>query len=121
MTATLEPVQIAQRVDQKAALMDKLGTQLAQIRHELEPVEEAHDQHVENFVCDLWDQHVNGKRWPGEDVRLALARKDMDPQLRGAYIRLKNLERRCLDAIDREKSAIGALRSVLSAQKEGIV
>ena len=120
---TLEPTLIAQRVDEKAGNMDKLGGELAKIRHELEPVELEHDQQVENFVADLWDQHVSGDvpRWPGEDVRLALARRSMDPQLRGAYIRLKNLERRCRDAIEREKESIGGLRSILSAQKEGLI
>lgn len=120
---SLEPVQVVQKLDQLSAGLDKLGGQLAEVRTELDPVEKLHDEHVESFVAGLWDRHVSGeiKKWPGEDVRLALARREMDTAVRGKFAQLKQRERRLVDAIARTKEQIGAYRSILSAQKEGLI
>lgn len=120
---TMAPVQVVQKLDQLASGMDKLGSELAAVRVELEPCERIHDDFVADYVAGLWDKHVAGeiKKWPGEDVRLALARRAMDTQTRGKYARLKNLERRIQEAIARTKEEIGAYRSILSAQKEGLI
>jgi DNA anti-recombination protein RmuC len=123
VTEGLEPIQIVQRLDASAGRMEKLGRELAKIRKQLEPVQSEYDEFMESFVAGLWDEYTKGdiSRFPGEDVRQALARRRMDTELRGKYARLKDQERRCKDAIDRLKESIGAYRSILSAQKEGLV
>jgi hypothetical protein len=119
----LEPVQVVQHLNALAGGLEKLGAELAEIRGKLEPVQTVYDDHIENFITGLWDQYTKGeiKKWPGEDVRVALAHKELDTGTRGAYVSLKDQERRCLDAIGRAKESIGAYRSILSAQKEGLI
>lgn len=119
----LEPVQVVQRLNALAGQLEERGSDLAKIRRKLEPVEQKYDEHMEGFVAGLWDQYAKGEinRFPGEDVRRALAHKDLDVKLRGEYVTLKDRERRCVDAIGRLKESIGAYRSILSAQKEGLI
>lgn len=119
----LEPAQVVQRLDQMAGELENLAGRLDEIRQEFEPIQKDYDRHVEDYIVGLWDDYTKGeiKKWPGEDVRLALAHKEMDTALRGAYVRLKNDERHVLDAMGRAKEMIGAYRSILSAQKEGLV
>ena len=120
----LEPAEVVRLLDEKAREMDNLGRQLGEIRQALEPVQGEYDEHLEAFVAGLWDRYLNGElkgRFPGEDVRVALAHRELDTELRGRYTLLKDRERRCLDAIGRAKESIGAYRSILSAQKEGLI
>jgi phytoene dehydrogenase-like protein len=120
---TLEPIQVVQKLDETASKLEKRGQDLAKIRRKLEPIQAKYDEHMEGFVAGLWDQYAKGeiRSFPGEDVRRALAHKDLDVKLRGEYVSLKDQERRCRDTIDRLKESIGAYRSILSAQKEGLV
>lgn len=122
-TQTVEPVQVIQTLNRLSGGLEQLGVELANIETELEPVQKAHDTFVEDFKAGLWEQHLAGelKRMPAEDVRLALAYKQMPTTLRGKFAGLKQRRERCLNAISRTRAQIEANRSILSALKEGIV
>lgn len=123
MTATLEPTQVVQRLDEKAAEMDTLAASLADIREGLDPLERTVDSHVDTFVANLWDDYVAGtvKKWPGEDVRRALAFRELDDDTRNEYIRLKRDEKFTTSEIARVEGTVSAYQSILSAQKAGLV
>lgn len=119
----LEPAQVVQRLDALAGGLDKLGGELAEIDKQLEAVSAEYDRFVENFKAGLWRRHVDGdlKRLPPEDIRLALAHKDMPTGLLGSYTQLRLRRDRAQQAIRRTQSQVDSYRSILSAQKEGLV
>lgn len=123
MTATLEPIQIAQRLDEKAAEMDALAASLSDIREQLDPLEREVDAHLDIFVANLWDEYVAGKvkKWPGEDVRRALAFRELETDTRAEYTRLKRDEGFTKSEIARIEGTVSAYQSILSAQKAGLV
>lgn len=119
----LEPHEVVQRLDAKAGALEADAASLADIRERLDPVEQRHDEFIRDFIAGMWDDYIEGKlkKWPGEDIRLALAYREMDITLRNDYRRLKADERHIIDSMGRAKEMIGAYRSILSAQKEGLV
>lgn len=123
MTATLEPIQVVQRLDEKAAEMDNLAASLSDIREKLNPIEHDVDSHIEEFIANLWDDYVAGnvKKWPGEDVRRALAFRKLAAEVRGEYVRLKRDEKFTKAEIERLEGTVSAYQSILSAQKAGLV
>ena len=90
----------------------------AKRQRKLEPVENTHDEFVDNFITGLWDKHAAGDaKWPGEDVRLKLARREMAPEPLGQYLGLIRSKSRLEARIKSLTTEIGARRSLLSALK----
>src|SRR6185369_14917848 len=76
-----------------ASELDAISKQLVQTENAIGELEPLYEEHIENYVAELWDECVRDeKKFPPKDVRDSLAIKAMDPELRRnyrAYIRLR--------------------------------
>lgn len=101
-----------------AAELDRRSNELADTERSLEPAERAYDEWIEDFTADLWDQHQDSdSRFPGEQVRMALARRAMPRKLRDEHAVLMAKRRRIEKRIGSLKTQVSAQQSILSALK----
>lgn len=107
------------RLDGHSVELDSLSKALAEVGRRLEPVELEYDEFIENFEVGLFlrSQEENGPKMPSEAIRLALARREMKPELLGAHEGLRRKRERLRQRIGDLKATIEADRSILSALK----
>lgn len=111
------PVVMA-RLDALVSELDKWSKAYDRGLEAFGAVDERYEQAIEDYVAGLWDAHEsNGAKWPGEDARLMLARRAMDPTLRGEHARMTRDLKRCQRRISALRAEASALQSILSALK----
>ena len=106
------------KLDAQAQELDKLSRELGQTERDLAPVEECYESYLDTFETGLWDLHVAGDKLPPAEIRLRLARREMDKALLGEYSALIRKRKRLEKRIKALGSAIDAQRSILSALKQ---
>lgn len=106
-------------LDQAAGALDALGKELEAAHIDLGDAETVYEEQLDEALLALVDEYNDlGKRLPGEDVRLALARKRIDFALYSTYRKAKrrveglNLHSRKLE------TAISARQSTLKGMRE---
>lgn len=101
-----------------ASELDAISKQLVQTENAIGELEPLYEEHIENYVAELWDECVRDeKKFPPKDVRDSLAIKAMDPELRRnyrAYIRLRVKTKQRLSDL---REIVAAQRSIVSAAK----
>lgn len=107
-------------LDDKRRELGKRSDELADVNRKLEPVKRDHDEFVSNYKAGLWDKLINGEinKLPAEDIRDALALREMPTDLRGPYLQLTESRDRLRKRISDLRLEVEALRSVLSAEKD---
>ena len=113
-----DPVTIMAELDAATQELDDLSTKLAKVERDLAPieleVEEFRAQHEEG----LWHLHLEGAKFPPEQLRLRLANRAMDADLLGRYSALVGSRRRMEKRISSLKAVINAKQTIISALKE---
>lgn len=106
-------------LDRVVAELDADSRSLAEAQDELEPVQRAYRDFIEHHTCVLYDQATtNGKRLPGDkDLREMLARRAMDPHIRGQHDVLVHRREKLQDRIRDLRAEADAYRSLLSAAR----
>ena len=116
---TIVPATVMNELNALASESGDLAGKLHKLQRAFEPIEEEHDNFVSDFVTGLWAQHCDGKaKWPGEEVRLMLARQAMPPDLYGRYTAHKKSIDRIRTRMRSLRLEADARRSILSALKE---
>lgn len=116
-----EPLQVLHQLNDHAEELNGLSLKLAELERNLAPVEMEYEEFIAAYEEGLWDQHVHGAKLPPALLRERMARRAMSPDLLGRYMGLVNSRKRMEQRIASLKKTIEAKRSILSAQKEGIV
>lgn len=114
-----DPVGVMNELDRLAREIDQRSTDLANCERQLVPVEDAYEQFMENFIAGMFEDQ-DGGRLPGEDVRRALAHKQLrkiDAGLLGSHRELTRRRKRLEKRLGSLKTAVDAQRSILSALK----
>lgn len=121
MTALPQPSEVIEFLDTAAGDLDRLGKELEAAHIDLGDAETAYEQKLDEALLELVDEYEQmEKRLPGEDVRLAKARKRIDFEF---YVRFKKAKRRVegLNLHSRKlETAISARQSTLKGLREGI-
>lgn len=104
---------------QYAEELDRLSKEKAKVEAELERPAAEYDARYDAFVARLWARYEAGeiRSFPGEDVRRALARQEMDPEMLVRRDRLVAARGRKMRRVADLGAIIDAQRSVLSALK----
>lgn len=116
-----EPITVLQALNKDAAELDDLSLKLAELERQLAPVELEYEEFMAAYEEGLWEQHVQGAKLPPAALRVRMGHRAMSPDLLGRYTGLVNSRKRMEQRIASLKKTIEAKRSILSAQKEGIV
>lgn len=111
----IDPVAVMAKLDADANELDARSLALAQVEHELEPIEVQVEEFRAQFEEGLWAQHLNGAKFPPEKLRERLANRAMDPALLGAYSGLMMRRKRLEKRISSLKATISANQSIISA------
>lgn len=119
MTALPAPAAVIQFLDTAAGDLDRLGKELEAAHIDLGDTETLYEQKMDEALLELVEEYeVAGKRLPGEDVRLAKARKRIDFSIYSTFRKAKrrveglNLHSRKLE------TAISARQSTLRGMRE---
>jgi hypothetical protein len=102
-----------------AGQLDSLGKQLEEAHIALGDAETAYDEKLDEALIELVEEYERlEKRLPGEDVRLAKARKRIDFEV---YVRFKKAKR-LVEGLNRHiraiETAVGARQSTLRGMRE---
>jgi hypothetical protein len=121
MTALPQPSEVIAFLDTAAGDLDRLGKELEAAHLDLGDAETVYEQAMDEALLELVEEYeLTGKRLPGEDVRLAKARKRIDFALYSTFKKAKrrveglNLHSRKLE------TAISARQSTLKGLREGM-
>lgn len=113
------PAAVMSFLDQAAGDLDRLGKELEAAHLDLGDAESEYEEKLDLALLELvTDYEARGKRLPGEDVRLALARKRIDFSI---YARFKKAKRRVegLNLHSRKlETAVSARQSTLRGMRE---
>lgn len=113
------PVEARVELDRLSRELGDLSTKLAQCSRALAPTQREYDKFIENYEVGLFvKSEVNQTRLPGKEMRLKLARHDMDAELLGRYEGLKMQRDRMVQRIRDIKVEVNAQQSILSALRE---
>lgn len=108
------PSQIMAFLDQAALDLDTLGKRLEAAHLQLGDAEAAWEDAKDIALLEIVEQYANeGKKLPGEDVRLALARKRIGFQVYRDYIKAKALVKGLENHSRRLEKAVTARQSTL--------
>lgn len=118
MTALPSPAQIIEFLNVAATELDDLGKQLENAHILLGDAESEYEEKLDEALLLVVEEH-EGKRLPGEDVRLALARKKMDFEVYVRYRKAKRLVEGLRLHSRKLESAVGARQSTLKSLREG--
>lgn len=120
MTEIPSPAQLMQFLDQAAGELDELGKRLERAHIALGDAEATWEQDRDLALLELVEEYeAAGKRLPGEDVRLAKARKRVGFQTYSDYTKAKHLVSAITQRIRRLETAVNARQSTLKALREG--
>jgi outer membrane murein-binding lipoprotein Lpp len=116
----IAPVEALEKLDRLATELGELGSKLASVERDLEPVENDFTRFVDDFELGLYARSVNedGFKLPSEALRQKLAIQAMPPELYGRRTALVRSRDRLLQRIRTLKTEVEAQRSILSALKE---
>jgi cell division protein FtsB len=121
MSADREDVSVAGCTAALSAVayeLDHLSKGLAEVERRLEPIQEKYDDGLADYEAGLFKAYEDGEgKWPGEDTRERLYRRQLDRDLRREYDRLHASRKRMEKRIRTLSTAADAQRSVLSALK----
>ena len=113
-----DPIMVMERLDELSRELDRLSKELGETERELVPVEEAYEKALDVFECGCWDRHVkDDAKLPSGEMRLRLARREMNTKLLGQHASLLAKRKRLEKRIGSVKSLVEAQRSILSALK----
>jgi septal ring factor EnvC (AmiA/AmiB activator) len=105
-----------QKLIEYADELDKLSKDLADVQRRLEPIETFYNDSIDDYIASLFERWESGEsKWPSDDVRMKLARRAMDREVRDQYDALCASRDRMRKRISDLKSSVEAQRSVLSA------
>lgn len=91
--------------------LNAVSLRLIKVEEELAPLEAELQQHVEDFVVDLWTDHIDGgKKHPPQETRQALAHRAFD---RDRYTQILTLRA----SRGRQKARLSDLREIVAAQR----
>jgi hypothetical protein len=127
MTALPSPAEVIAFLDRAAGELDTLGKELEQAHILLGDAESEYEEKLDEALLELVDDYEQREaRLPGEDVRLAKARKRMDFSVYTRYRKAKrrieglNLHSRKLEtAVTARQSTLKAMRESLSLEGFG--
>lgn len=112
-------VSVRGKLSDQADELDRLSRALADVARQLEPVATEYQAFVDNHELGLLlrSEDETEYKLPPAALRLKLARRAMDPELRGRYMALTHSRERLEQRIRDLKVAVEAQRSILSALK----
>ena len=115
------PHAVMEFLNEAAGELDTLGKELEDAHLDLGDTEAEYDEQLDIALLDLVDEYERAeKRLPGEDVRLAKARKRMDFEV---YVRYRKAKRR-VEGLNRHikaiETAVGARQSTLRGLREEV-
>jgi hypothetical protein len=121
VTALPQPSEVIGFLDKSAEELDKLGKELEAAHLDLGDAEAEYQEKLDEALLELVEEYERReKRLPGEDVRLAKARKRMDFAV---YTRYRKSKRR-VEGLTRHsrllETAVGARQSTLRGIREGM-
>lgn len=106
-------------LDQAAVDLDRLGKELESAHIELGDAETEYEDKLDEALLQIVEDY-EGRRLPGEDVRLAMARRRMDFDI---YVRFRKAKRR-VEGIEKHcrklETAVSARQSTLKGLREGM-
>lgn len=115
------PAAVMAFLDRAAEDLDKLGKELEAAHIDLGDAEAEYEGKLDEALLELVEEYeATEKRLPGEDVRLAKARKRIDFEV---YVRFKKAKRRVegLNLHSRKlETAVTARQSTLKGLREGM-
>ena len=119
MTAVPDPHTIMAFLDSAAGELDILGKLLEEAHIDLGDTEAAYEEALDEALIELVEEYeAREKRLPGEDVRLAKARKRIDFTLYAQYKKSKRRVEGLKSRIRTFETAIGARQSTLKSLRE---
>jgi hypothetical protein len=115
------PATVMAWLDQAAEELDQLGKDLEAAHIDLGDAETEYEEKLDEALLELVEEYERlEKRLPGEDVRLAKARKRIDF---GIYVRFKKAKRRA-EGLNKHRqlleTAVSARQSTLKGLREGM-
>lgn len=114
------PAALMQFLDKAAGELDELGKRLESAHIALGDAEAVWEQDKDTALLELIEQYeAEGKRLPGEDVRLAKARKRIGFQTYSDFIKAQHLVKAIERRVKRLETAVNARQSTLKALREG--
>ena len=113
------PAAVIEFLDNAASELDQLGKELEAAHIDLGDAETAYEEKLDEALIELVDEYERlEKRLPGEDVRLAKARKRIDFDV---YVRFKKAKRR-VEGLNlhakKVETAVSARQSTLRGMRE---
>lgn len=122
---TPDPHTVMAFLDSAAGELDTLGKLLEEAHIALGDAETVYEEALDTALLEIVEEH-DGKRLPGEDVRLAMARKRIDFALYSTFKKAKrrveglNLHSRKLEtAISARQSTLKSLREETNLHHAG--
>lgn len=113
------PAAVIAFLDEAASELDKLGKELEAAHLLLGEAEAEYEEKKDIALIDILAEY-EGRRLPGEDVRLALAHKRMDFSVYVRYKKAKRLVEGINSNVRRRETAVNARQSTLKALREGL-
>lgn len=112
------PSQILAFLDQAATDLDSLGKRLENAHLLFGEAEAEYEEKRDEALIEILNEY-EGRRLPGEDVRLALAHKRMDFSVYVRFKKAKRLVEGINARVRRLETAVNARQSSLKALREG--
>lgn len=120
MTALPSPAQVMAFLDTAATELDDLGKRLESALIALGDAEATWEQKKDVALIEIVEDYEReGKRLPGEDVRLALARRRTDFQYYAEWTKAKRLVTAIERRVKRLETAFEGRRSILKRLDSG--
>ena len=114
-----DPIIVIGKLQMMAQELDDLSSKLVEIERKLEPAEDAYEKFVDAYYEGLWIKHMrDGDKFPGEDMRIRLARRAMPVEVLGQYAGLVASRKRLQARIAAVKASVSAQQSILSCLKQ---
>lgn len=114
----IAPADVMTKLDNLASELDTLSKGLAETERKLEPLEAQYEEWIGDWESALWEEtNVSETRWPPEKLRLRMAHRAMDAELRGSVNAEQAKRKRLEKRIGSVKIMVDAQRSLLSCLK----
>ncbi len=111
------------RLRELAEENERLSQTLMTTERELEAVQVEYDDFMRDHKIGLWQRAQDDRdfKLPSEDMRTALAQRDMKPELLGRHRGLTAARDRLSKRQQHIKMQAESYRTIISAMKEGLV